>query len=44
MQICVHDGVGSSHSPSELGGPGSGRWEVFLEEGNLEGYISFECF
>ena len=44
MQICVHDGVGSPHSPSELGGPGSGRWEVFLEEGNLEGCISFECF
>ena len=44
MQICVHDGVGSPHSPSELGGPGSGCWEVFLEEGNLEGYISFECF
>ena len=44
MQICVHDGVGSPHSPSELGGPGSGLWEVFLEEGNLEGCISFECF
>ena len=41
MQICVHDGVGSPHSPSELGGPGSERWEVFLEEGNLEGLYLF---
>lgn len=33
--------VGSPHSPSEMGGPGSGHWEVFLEEGNLEGLYFF---
>lgn len=32
--------VGSPHSPSEMGGPGSGHWEVFLE-GNLEGLYFF---
>lgn len=41
MQSCVHDGADSPHSPSEMGGPGGGHWEVFLEEGNLEGLYFF---
>lgn len=36
MKSSGHNGVDSPHSPSEMGGPGSGHWEVFLEEGNLE--------